>query len=247
MRVKFLQYNIAACRNYEFDKNSRTVIEQRTLDAIRDFDADIVTVNEIDENTKRSGNVNQPKLISDALGYNYYFAPSIELEGGHYGIALFSKYDIISAQMIRIPDCFDCTGRLLERRVIISAVLDVEGRQLRVMMSHYGLSPAEQENAVECTLKELENSALPTIFSGDLNMKPDNPLIKKLSLHLNDSATLFKTLPITYPSWGEDDCCDTLGKKIDYIFAKGEIKAENVLVPQVRVSDHLPYYCELSF
>ena len=245
MKIKYLHYNIAACRNYE-NSGSSPVNEGATLEAIRAFDADIITLNEVDENTKRSGNVNQPEYLSKELGMNYYFAPAIELTGGHYGIALFSKFDIVSAKMVRIPDCYDKNGNLFERRVIISAVLNVEGKQLRVMMSHYGLSHEEQVNAVECTLNELHTSNLPTVFSGDLNMTPDNSLIAKISENMKDSACLLEKEQKTFPSWADDTSEDS-GIKIDYVFTSGDISATKAEVPHIRVSDHRPYYCELEF
>lgn len=245
MKIKYLHYNIAACRNYELP-DATPVKAERTLEVIKSFDADIVTLNEVDRNTARSGNIDQPKFIADAIGYNYYFAPAIDLQGGNYGIALFSKYEIVSAEFLRIPDSYDQNGNLLERRVIIAAVLNVNGNNVRVIMSHYGLSNEEQVKATELTLNELSKSTLPTVFSGDLNMTPDNPLIKKLSEKMTDTVSLFDKEPITFPS------SDFLAKdegytvKIDYIFTYGNIKAEFAEVSEIHVSDHRPYYCELS-
>ncbi len=244
MKIKFLHYNIAACRNYEVAAVS-PVKPERTLEIIKSFDADIVTINEIDCLTARSGKIDQPKLIAESMGYNYYFAPAIECGGGDYGIALFSKYDIVSAEMIRIPDTY-IDGVLQERRVIISAILNAGGQQLRVMMSHYGLSGEEQRKAAELTLSELEKSTLPTIFSGDLNITPDNPLIGKLSEKMTDTGLLFEKEPITYPSSNFLARAENVKIKIDYIFTHGNIKAEHVEVPEIHVSDHRPYYCELS-
>lgn len=247
MKIKFLHYNIGACRNYEAP-DTEPVKPERTLDVIKSFDADIVTLNEVDRNTERSGKMDQPKFIAEAMGYNYYFAPAIELQGGSYGIALFSKYEIVSAEFIRIPDSYDKNGNLLERRVIIVAVLNVSEKNVRVMMSHYGLSNEEQIKAVELTLNELSKSTLPTIFSGDLNMHPDNPLIEKLAENMNDTVFLFDSEPITFPS--ADYLCGAKGEnskgKIDYIFTHGNINAEYAEVPEIHVSDHRPYYCELS-
>lgn len=247
MKIKFLHYNIAACRNYE-TPDAVSVKPERTLDVIKSFDADIVTLNEVDRNTERSGKTDQPKFFADAMGYNYYFAPAIDLQGGNYGIALLSKYEIVSAEFIRIPDSHDKNGNLLERRVIIVAILNVNGNNMRVMMSHYGLSPEEQTKAVELTLNELSKSTLPTIFSGDLNMHPDNPLIEKLAANMTDTVFLFDSKPITFPSADYIPSAEgENGKeKIDYIFTHGNIKAEYAEVPEIHVSDHRPYYCELS-
>lgn len=242
MRIRFLQYNIAGCRNYETSNVSAN--ENRTLQAIKSFDADIITLNELDYIVQRSNKVAQPSFLAESLGMNYYFAPTIEFDGGLYGIALLSKYEIISAKTIKIPDSYNNKGELYERRAIISAILKVEDRQLRVVMSHYGLSETEQINAVECTIKELTATEMPTVFSGDLNMTPDNSLIKKISEYANDTAFLFDKTPHTFPS---SNLIETPKMKIDYVFTRGDIRADHAEVRDIKVSDHLPYYCELVF
>ncbi len=242
MDIKFLHYNIAACRNYETETNSVNL--QRTLEIIQSFSADIITLNEVDCLTKRSGCVNQPEIFSKALGYNYYFAPSIELEGGLYGIALFTKYEILSAKTIKIPDSYDENGEPFEKRIIVSAVLNVCGRKLRIIMSHYGLTHAQQEKAVEYTLQQLQADQLPTVFSGDLNMTPDSRLVKKLSQHMTDSGLLLENGVFSYPT---HEFTQEEKVKIDYVFTYGDIKVQKALIPDIHVSDHRPYYCELIF
>lgn len=242
MKIKFLQYNIAACRN--FDRND-IVDHVRTLEAIKSFNADIITLNEVDRFTKRSGNVDQIEYFAKELGYNSYFASTIDFQGGKYGIALLTKYKIISVEQIRIPDTVynKETGAIHESRTLYSAILDVEGTSLRIIGTHYGLTNEEQEKAVDTTLKLIDTDDRPTVFSGDLNMRPDNPLIKKLSEKLFDTALLCKAECFTYPSIAKDDYEN---RKIDYVFTHGAVETEFADSPDVRVSDHKPYFCELK-
>ena len=245
MKIRYLQYNIAACRNYD---NKETVDHKRTLETIKSFNADIITLNEVDRFTARSGKVDQIEYFAEKLGYNSYFAHTIDCQGGKYGIALLTKYKIVSVEQIRIPDtvCNKETGAIYESRTLYSAVLDVEGTAVRVIGTHYGLTSEEHEKAVDTTLKLIEDSDLPTVFSGDLNMTPDNPLIKKLSERLFDTVELCKGECFTFPSYSADKLKKGGKIKIDYVFTVGDIKTESAESPDIRVSDHKPYFCELS-
>lgn len=242
MEIRFLQYNIAACRNYDMNQEVNCA---RTLEAIKKFNADIITLNEVDRLTERSGKVDQIKCFADGLGYNSYYAKTIDLQGGEYGVAFLSKYKIISAEQVRIPDTVSNkeTGAVYESRTLYSVILDVDGTELRVIGTHYGLTPTEQQKAVDTTLSLFEKSDLPTIFSGDLNIKPDNPLIKRISEKLTDTAFLISPDCISYPSSPE---IDNRSMKIDYVFVTSDIKTLEAEIPNEKVSDHKPYFCRLS-
>ncbi|MBQ9941016.1 MAG: endonuclease/exonuclease/phosphatase family protein [Clostridia bacterium] len=247
MNIKFLQYNIAACRNY--DTPNIEVNAEQVAEAIKSFDPDIVTLNEVDCKSDRSGNVDQLQFFTDKLGFYSYYAPSIEIPGGKYGIALLSRYKIVSAETIKIPDTISETNKeLFEPRVLLSAVLDVNGASLRVMTSHFGLSPEEQEQAVSVTLNELSDKKMPTIFSGDLNMYPDNPFISKITSVMKDTANICSFVPQTYPSYQIPSfpAHDLFPRKIDYVFVSEEIETLAVNSPAIKLSDHRPYFCVLS-
>lgn len=60
---------------------------------------DIVALQEVDCNRKRSGYVNQARWLGEKLGYHFAFAPaynetSADGQIGHYGNALLSRYPI---------------------------------------------------------------------------------------------------------------------------------------------------------
>ena len=75
---------------------------------------------------------------------------------------------------------------------------------------------------------------------GDLNMKPENPLIGKLSSVLTDAAELTPGDNFTFSS-------DNPYMKIDYIFTGGGARALSFDVPKKVFADHLPVTAELEF
>ena len=57
----------------------------------RDVKADLVLLQEVDRGTKRSGNVDQVKVMGDASTYGVAFGRSLDYDGGQYGIAALSR------------------------------------------------------------------------------------------------------------------------------------------------------------
>ena len=49
---------------------------------LRDMDADIIALQEVDSGTRRSGFVNQPLVLAKARDFHYVFAASIKWDGG---------------------------------------------------------------------------------------------------------------------------------------------------------------------
>ena len=67
-----------------------------------------------------------------------------------------------------------------ESRSHLRCRLDLGGREIFTLTSHYGLSQEEIQNAVLETLRLAGETELPLIFMGDLNEKPDSPLLAPL-------------------------------------------------------------------
>ena len=81
----------------------------KTLDGIaallREVDADIVGLQEVDVNTRRSMKhsdvVNQVEYIAEKSGYKYwYFAKALDYQGGAYGHGVLSKHPILKSTVI---------------------------------------------------------------------------------------------------------------------------------------------------
>ena len=98
---------------------------------LKEADADIVGIQEVDYLNSRSPNQDQPKLIAKAAGYEYYkFTPAIDYKGGKYGTAILSKYPIDSFEVTKL----DAKGQ--EGRAIGHAVIDVGGVKVDFFNTH---------------------------------------------------------------------------------------------------------------
>lgn len=72
---------------------------------------------------------------------------------------------------------------------------------------------------------------------GDLNARPDAPVLAPIKARLKDTAPDEKLY--TFPSNAPD-------RKIDYIFVSEDIKVNGVKVPDRVLSDHCPFIAELE-
>lgn len=125
------------------------------IETIRAVSPDILGLNEVHLNTNHSGQTSQTDIYADTLGYkNRFFARAIDHDGGEYGIALLSRFLLISCRTVPVPDTPpDKAKTSFEPRVHIDAVLDADGKKIRVLTSHYGLSHNERVRAVSETIR----------------------------------------------------------------------------------------------
>ena len=229
MTLKVMTYNICSCHNlkYEYDPD-------QTIRTILAENPDIVGINEMDCVNERNNFADMPKIMGEKIGYEYFFGKSIDYRGGQYGNMIMSRYPIISAVNVPIPETIAAKGeRTYENRAIIKACIDVNGQLINVLVSHYGLSPQERLTAVKQTSDLIGDE--PTIFMGDLNCTPDSGELNCLYEKLNDTSK-----ELTFPS-------DTPKIKIDYIFTSPHFAVDSAKVIDTQVSDHRPYAVILNY
>lgn len=174
--LKVATYNIKA--GY-YDRNTLPLIAQ----LLKDVDADIIGLQEVDLNSKRSGTGDQMAYLAQATGYQYYhFSPVVYLNDTHrpvseeeiaaqanlYGHGILSKYPIESYQIIypeAQPENAEC--RAVERYEI-----NVNGKIVAFYNSH--LSGKTTGNA---QYAEIQNNYMVhdqyAIFVGDTNCTPE--------------------------------------------------------------------------
>lgn len=240
--IKIGTFNIQHGRFYEH--YLRTGEEQIRLDGvadvIRSFGVEICGLNEVRNQEGCEGLCNQARVIADALGYHFFFAPAIEHRGGTYGNAIVSKYPIVSAHAIPIPSPREnrVGDRHYEDRVLLVAEVLCGERTVTFLICHFGLNIEERESAVRGIREELALIRTPVVLMGDFNLTPTNEYYARLAELLRDTAEP-KGEPLTFPS-------DAPRSKIDYVFVSDSIGVGNVTVPALTQSDHRPYFVEIT-
>ncbi|MBQ7100855.1 MAG: endonuclease/exonuclease/phosphatase family protein [Clostridia bacterium] len=234
MELKIMSYNVLHCENY--------ITKQIDFDAfaqvIRESGADIIGLNEIRGKGIIPGYTAQAKTLAERLGYHYYFARAIMVHGtSPYGNALLSRYPIKSAQTIMIPDPETRNGKHnYETRCILKAEIDVPCG-LNVLVTHFGLNPEEQINAVRTVCDNLPSERC--VLMGDFNATPDNAVLMPVKERMYDTAQCFDCGKLSFPS-------DKPEMKIDYIFTSRDISVLCADIPEIILSDHRPYVAKIK-
>ena len=146
--LKIGSYNV---KHFDLVNHDFSVIAQDILSK----DLEIMGFQEIDYKNKRSNNLDEPKGIADALGWQYYeFAKAIDYQGGAYGHCIVSKYPIKSFIVKTLPG----TG---EKRSFGHAVIDVDGVDINFINTHLShesrVSRVAQFQAIASYVKRLDN------------------------------------------------------------------------------------------
>lgn len=143
---------------------------------------DVILANELDDGCFRSGNKNTARELAQAFGLNYAWGLEfIELvdernEKGFHGNAVFSRWPVRRAGVIRLPEQYNWyfdRQRRIGGRLAVFAELDVGGRPLGVVSIHlenrtHGAGRQAQMAAIlEAVDRELPG--MPVILGGDLN------------------------------------------------------------------------------
>jgi endonuclease/exonuclease/phosphatase family metal-dependent hydrolase len=198
---------------------------------IKAMGADVIGLNEIRGVGVHPEYTAQTEKLAALTGMPYYrFAPAIELPEGFYGNAFLSKIPIVSAEVVPIPDPEVRTfNGYYESRCVLKVKLE---NGLTVLVTHMGLNPDEQENAVKTVLSLAENEKC--VLMGDFNMTPDDATLAPIFKKMKDTAALIDGEGLSFPS-------DKPDRKIDYIFVSRDVEVVSAEIPPVVASDHRPH------
>ena len=246
LKVRVMTYNVHSCRGLD-----GRVVPERIAKVIEKYSPDIVALQELDVNRRKSGNVDQPLIIANYLRMHCHFQPAIAIEGENYGIAVLSRYpfDIVKADHLSYSDKLSrllhipILRHLFEPREIIWVNVKIEDCEIHFFNTHLGLRAKERELQIKTILSHEwmgsihEDAAV--VFCGDLNSVPRSSVYEFIGKHLKEAkpdiknSRSRKTFTSRYPLF-----------ELDHIFYKGKIKLESVEIPATKLtqtaSDHLP-------
>lgn len=231
MNIRVMSFNTQHCLNYKTQQIDFKIM----ADAIKELGGEIVGLQEMRSKGADPEYTDQLKALSSLTGYDYYyFAKAIDVDGENpYGNGILSKYPIVSAENVIIPNP---TPDKCETRCVLKAVI-YAGSPLTVLVTHFGFSDEEHENAVDTVLNHITQERC--VLMGDFNMKPDNNALSRIRECMRDSAEFFDTPKLSFPS-------DFPTRKIDYLFLSRDINLSFADIPAVVASDHRPYICDIE-
>jgi endonuclease/exonuclease/phosphatase family metal-dependent hydrolase len=201
---------------------------------LRDIDADIVLLQEVDVLAERTNEIDQPRVLSEALAYEYAFASSLEFQGGDFGLAVLSRFPFARADRLSL----DSTGGS-EARIAFDVEVCVGRSAMRLVDFHADYVDAVNVRNIE-DLGEYLAPGLDAgmIVAGDFNAEPTTEGV---------SAFRSQGFVDVFETW--DPGPTRLGKRIDYVYLSGPLGAQDVLDArrlENNVSDHAALWIDLS-
>jgi len=252
LKFRVMTYNVHSCRGLDGRVNP-----ERIAKVIEKYSPDIVALQELDVNRRKSGHIDQPLIIANYLRMRCHFQPAIAIEGEHYGIAVLSRYpfDIVKAEHLSQPKKFlnmlhvPVFKHLFEPREMIWASIKIEGREIHFFNTHLGLRSKERELQIKTILSREWMGAIqdnePVVFCGDFNAGPKSSVFELIGQNLKEAKSDIKrashrrTIPSRYPLF-----------ELDHIFYRGNIHLDSVEIPSTKItkaaSDHLPVIADFK-
>ena len=241
MNIRIITYNIHRAIGLD-----RRFQPERIIKILRDHDADIVLLQEVDEGAPRSKQQDMAREIAQALDYPHYAAGhNVSLRKGRYGNATLSRYPIVRERNI------DLTVGDHKRRGCQHTAIEIDHGgdtpyRLEVFNLHLGLAPLERQRQSGLLMRSKEFANIDhrsaCIVGGDFNdwlSRLRALFIEGMSLRCaTDRETRLRTRPIkTYPSFSPRG-------GLDRIYYRGGLRFLTAQVCRHQVarvaSDHLP-------
>ena len=212
---------------------------ERIAEVIKSVDPDIVALQEVDRSTGRSSGVDQSVVLGELTGMDAVFGEAMPFEGGSYGVAVLTKWQVMKIANHPLPHD---TGQE-PRTALAVQVLPDNGLPELIFASTHLCNQSDQTRLWQCGRINtvLLNSTLPVLLAGDLNALPDSkPMMELLENGWADAALGGSP---TYPS-------DRPRLRIDYVLFR---KSDPWKVLSVEVldepdaSDHAPVLVVLQW
>ncbi len=232
--LRLMTYNVHHCEGVD----GKLDIE-RIASIINQQNCDLVALQEIDRQTRRSQNVDQLAKLAELTGMKPFFGKAIDYNGGEYGVAVLSKLPVIAHKTWPLP-----SGPKREQRVALEVAVQPEGREAFVFVcTHLDHSSGENDRSQQTAAIRKLFGAGPrqAILAGDFNASITKPEMMTVAEKWTDvdSAKLTPTIPVAKPTL-----------KIDYIFIQQDspwrVVSASVLNEPI-ASDHLPLVATLKY
>jgi endonuclease/exonuclease/phosphatase family metal-dependent hydrolase len=143
---------------------------------IRAMEVDVLALQEVDVRTRRGGFVDEPAELATALGLNYVFAASIKWDEGHYGLAVLSRWPLVSVERHRLSSTPEA-----EPRIVLDVTVCAAGKALHLLNTHADRRTASRAlGFADLRRIAMDDFGRGILVLGDLNEYPDAPGVRSL-------------------------------------------------------------------
>jgi endonuclease/exonuclease/phosphatase family metal-dependent hydrolase len=172
--LRVVTWNIAGARR----EGTTTVDLGAVVAAVRALGADLLALQEVDRAQARSGRVDQPRAIAEALGAGWSWSYAAALAGDDlrplvgpdpggpaYGNLLLSRLPLEAVEHLRF-----LPARSGEQRTALVAAVRIGPRPLTVAVAHLSNRPGQNARQLRALQRLLAGRPAPRLLLGDLNL-----------------------------------------------------------------------------
>jgi endonuclease/exonuclease/phosphatase family metal-dependent hydrolase len=220
---------------------------RRLIELLRDDaeigQADIIGLQEVDRNRKRTGNVDTARLMAGELGLHYAWAgpPVKEGQEEETGVAILSPYPLTETTSIVLPN----PGPGGRRRAALGATIRVGATPLRVYSVHAETrtSNEKRQEQFQSVLDDLKAHHAETgraVVLGDFNTITGKD-VNATSAHFT-GAGFTTPFPNNQTTWRTF----ILELKLDWVWLRGLRAMQYGIDKKIGLSDHWPLWVKVN-
>lgn len=234
IRLRVLSYNI-----HHGEGVDRMLDLERIAKVILSVNPDVVALQEVDQNVMRTASVDQPAELARLTKMDVVFGANIELQGGHYGNAVLSRYPIARHKNHLLPNIENS-----EQRGVIETEIKFPrtDQPMLLLATHLDYRPDDRERLASAKVINELISRHPqrlALLAGDLNATPDSETLQLFeTIWTRANAKPLATVPVSEPL-----------KQIDFILyrpASCWIVVEVKVLDEAVASDHRAIFAVLE-
>ena len=210
----------------------------RIARVINDCQPDLVALQEVDKLVKRTETIDQPSELARLTNMHVVFGGNIELQGGHYGNAILSRFQVTYSENHLLP----CLNDGEQRGVLEATIQLPNNTSLRLLATHFDHRSDDAERQQSATAVQAlmhDSEQLPAIFAGDLNDTISSPTLNSLLEHWSrPSKEVQPTIPVAIPD-----------RQIDFVLFRPTVRwkvVETRVFEETIASDHRPILAVLE-
>lgn len=229
MQLTFATYNI-----HKAVGTDRRRDPERILSVLREIDADVIALQEVDRRIGQRASVIDRALLDDSPWHAADVARRPRSLGWHGNAILVRRgLEVVEAEALHLP--------MLEPRGAARADILVDGRRVRVIGMHLDLSGLRRRDQIRAVLRHIGacSPGCPTVLMGDFNQWG---LKSGAMREFGESWQVLDT-GRSFPSRQPLACLDRVVTSHDWICSGHRVHHS---ATAAQASDHLPVVAELN-
>jgi endonuclease/exonuclease/phosphatase family metal-dependent hydrolase len=233
--MRLLSYNI----HKGIGGSDRRYRIERIIDVIAAEEPDLICLQEVDHNLRRSRFHDQPRLLAERLRAEaHLYQLNVRHKDGGYGNLILSRWPFRTHHHVSLRH------KKRKPRGAQLAVIETPLGPLHLVNWHLGLGEKERRWQVNHLLRHRlfqESAHLPTLIAGDYNDWRNTLAGQAFADHRFEQATAPSRRFRSFPAF-------LALAALDKLFFRGEIHVQQARVVRTRLarraSDHLPLVCD---